>query len=55
MLNIFKRDPAKKMRKQRTLLLKSAMLAQRKGDMRSFANLSAEAEQLTKEIDKYDE
>ncbi len=46
MFNFFKRDPLKKLREQYDAKAEQAMLAQRKGDMRLFADLTAEAEEL---------
>ena len=39
-------DPVKKLREQYDAKAEQAMLAQRKGDMRLFADLTAEAEEL---------
>lgn len=46
MFSFFKRDPLKKLRQQYDAKAEQAMLAQRKGDMRLFADLTAEAEEL---------
>ena len=46
MFGFFKRDPVKKLREQYDAKAEQAMLAQRKGDMRLFADLTAEAEDL---------
>ncbi len=46
MFNFFKRDPLQKLRQQYDAKAEQAMLAQRKGDMRLFADLTAEAEAL---------
>jgi hypothetical protein len=46
MFNFFKRDPVQKLRQQYDAKAEQAMLAQRKGDMRLFADLTAEAEAL---------
>ena len=40
MFGLFKSDPAKKLRKQYSAKLEEAMLAQRNGDIRSYASLS---------------
>lgn len=37
MFSIFKSDPTKKLRKQHALKLENAMLAQRKGDIRTYS------------------
>lgn len=50
MFSLFKRDPIKKLTKQRLQKLEQAMQAQRNGDMRRFAELSDEAEKLMKQI-----
>ena len=47
---LFKRDPAKKLRKSYQLKLESAMHAMRRGDVRENARLIAEAELIQKEI-----
>ena len=46
MFGLFKKDPVKKLRQQYDAKAEQAMLAQRKGDMRLFADLTAEAEEL---------
>jgi predicted ATPase len=46
MFGLFKSDPAKKLRKQYSAKLQEAMLAQRNGDIRSYATLSEEAQAL---------
>jgi len=46
MFGFFKRDPVKKLREQYDAKAEQAMLAQRKGDMRLFADLTAEAEEM---------
>ena len=46
MFSFLKRDPVKKLRQQYDAKAEQAMLAQRKGDMRLFADLTAEAEEL---------
>ena len=50
MFGIFKSSPTKKMRKQYDALLEKAMLAQRNGDMKSYAKITAESETLWREI-----
>ena len=52
MFGLFKSDPTKKMRKQHASLQEKAMHAQRNGDMRLFAELTSQAEDLWKEIEK---
>lgn len=46
MFSIFKSDPTKKLKKQHALKLEQAMLAQRKGDIRTYAQLTFEAEEV---------
>ncbi|WP_432455841.1 MULTISPECIES: DUF6435 family protein [unclassified Agarivorans] len=50
MFNFLKVNPLKRKRKKYDVLLESAMLAQRRGDIMSYSMLSADAEQLWKEI-----
>lgn len=52
MFGLFKRDPVKKLRKIYDHKLEQAMLAQRKGDMRLFADLTAESEALWQQIEQ---
>ncbi|GGD69325.1 DUF6435 family protein [Lacimicrobium alkaliphilum] len=50
MFNIFRRDPNKKLRKQYDTRLEQAMQAQRRGDIKSFAMLTDEAEKLWQQL-----
>lgn len=50
MFSMFKGDPAKKLKKQRATLLEQALQAQRKGDIRTYSELSAEADEVLKKI-----
>lgn len=50
MFGLFKSDPTKKLRKQYDMKLEQAMLAQRKGDIKTYSMLTAESETLWKEI-----
>lgn len=52
MFGLFKRDPVKKLRKAYDQKLEQAMLAQRKGDMRLFADLTEESEKLWQQIEQ---
>jgi len=52
MFSFFKRDPVKKLRQQYDAKAEQAMLAQRKGDMRLFADLTSEAEDLWLQLEK---
>lgn len=46
MFGFFKKDPMKKLRQQYDQKLEQAMLAQRSGNLRLFADLTAESEVL---------
>ncbi|MFD2167425.1 DUF6435 family protein [Thalassotalea euphylliae] len=50
MFSFFKSDPTKKLKKQHLALLEKAMHAQRNGDIKGYAMITAEAEALAKEI-----
>ncbi|WJG10945.1 DUF6435 family protein [Aliiglaciecola sp. LCG003] len=50
MFSIFKSDPTKKLRKSYYLKLEQAMLAQRKGDIKSYAIITEQAEEIQKQI-----
>ncbi|MDF2177008.1 DUF6435 family protein [Aliiglaciecola sp. CAU 1673] len=52
MFSWFKSDPTKKLRKQYDTLLEQGMQAQRAGNMRLYAELSAKAEALWQQIEK---
>lgn len=51
MFGLFKKDPTKKLRKQHAALLEKAMLAQRKGDIKTYSLLTADAEALWEKIE----
>lgn len=51
MFSIFKTDPITKLRKEYDLKLEQGMQAQRKGDIKRYAMLSAEAEKIWQEIE----
>ncbi|WP_024600117.1 DUF6435 family protein [Pseudoalteromonas sp. TAE56] len=51
MFSFLKPDPIKKLRKEYDVKLEQGMQAQRKGDIKSFAMLSAEAEKIWSEIE----
>ena len=53
MFGLFKSDPTKNLRKQYDSKLEQAMHAQRKGDIRTYSMLTAEAESLWAEIEKH--
>lgn len=52
MFGFLKTDPAKKLRKIYDQKSTDAMLAQRKGDIKTYSMLTAEAEELWQEIEK---
>jgi hypothetical protein len=54
MFGFLKADPAKKLRKIYDQKSTEAMLAQRKGDIKTYSMLTAEAEALWKQIEKLD-
>lgn len=51
MFQLFKSDPTKKLKKQYAAKLEQAMLAQRSGDIRTYSQLSTEADELYKKIE----
>ena len=51
MFSIFKKSPADKLKKEYGRLLESAMQAQRKGDIRSYSDLTDQAEQVLTKMD----
>ncbi|MCG9727541.1 DUF6435 family protein [Vibrio brasiliensis] len=51
MFSLFKRDSTKKLKKQYAAKLDQAMLAQRRGDIRTYSLLTAEAEELGQQIE----
>lgn len=51
MFGLFKTDPSKKLRKTYDMKLEQAMLAQRKGDIKTYSMLTAEAEALWEQIE----
>ncbi len=52
MFGLFSSDPTKKMRKKYDKLLEEGMHAQRRGDIKSYAMITAEAEALWAQIEK---
>lgn len=50
MFSIFKKDPIKKLDKRYESKLEEAMQAQRKGDIKSYALITAEAEKIKVQI-----
>ena len=51
MFQLFKSDPTKKLKKQYAAKLEQAMLVQRSGDIRTYSQLSTEADELHKKIE----
>lgn len=51
MLSFFKKDPVKKLSKDYYAKLEDAMQAQRRGDIRSYATLTAQAEDIRLKIE----
>ncbi|MFT5572790.1 MAG: hypothetical protein ACI9FR_001714 [Cryomorphaceae bacterium] len=51
MFSFFNKSPLPKLEKQYTVLLEQALVAQRKGDIRTYSALTSEAEALGKQID----
>ena len=54
MLSLFKSSPTKKLEKRYSELLEKAMQAQRKGDIRTYSMLTAEAEEVNEQIKALD-
>ena len=52
MFSFFKSDPVKKLEKQYEAKLEQAMLAQRNGDIKTYSQLTFEAEEIRKQIDE---
>ncbi|WP_145991624.1 MULTISPECIES: DUF6435 family protein [unclassified Shewanella] len=50
MFSIFKSNPTKKLNKLLSIKLEQAMHAQRNGDIKSYSQLSYEADQIDKQI-----
>jgi len=50
MFSIFKKDPLKKLNKQLSAKLEEAMYAQRNGDIKTYSQLSYEAQEIDKQI-----
>lgn len=51
MFSFLKKDPISKLNKQYTVLLEQALEAQRRGDIRSYSELTSEAEKVAEKID----
>ncbi|GIU54113.1 DUF6435 family protein [Shewanella sp. KT0246] len=50
MFSIFKQDPIKKLNKAYEAKLEQAMYAQRNGDIKSYSMITAEAENIVKQL-----
>lgn len=51
MFGLFKKNPTAKLEKRYNALLEKARDAQRSGDIKSYARISAQAEEVLKEIE----
>ncbi len=51
MLSLFKKNPTKKLEKEYNRLLEKARDAQRSGDIKLFATISAEAEEVWAKVE----
>jgi len=51
MFGLFKKDPAKKLEKEYDALLKKGMDLQRGGDIKGYAQVMAQAEEVMKKIE----
>lgn len=52
MFGLFKKDPVKQLEKKYLKLLEEAMIIQRGGDIKAYAQKTAEAEAVAKEIEE---
>lgn len=52
MFGIFKKNPTAKLEKQYNILLEQARDAQRSGDIKRYAQITAASEEVWKEIEK---
>jgi hypothetical protein len=50
MFSLFKKKPTKKLTKRHSMLLEQAMQAQRRGDIKTYSLLTAEAEEIFAQI-----
>lgn len=53
MLSLFKANPIKKLKKAHDQKLEEAFLAQRRGDIQGYSQLTYEAEQIHKQIQEF--
>lgn len=51
MFSFLKKDPVSKLNKQYKAVLEQALEAQRRGDIRSYSELTSEAEKIAEKID----
>lgn len=54
MFSFFKSDPVKKLKKKRSNLLKEAVNVQRSGDLKAYARMMEQVDQIEKEIEELD-
>lgn len=54
MFSFFKSDPAKKLKKKRSQLLKDAVNVQRSGDLKAYARMMDEVDKIEKQIEELD-
>lgn len=52
MFSLFSKDPTKKLKRTYDQKLEQAMLAQRKGDIKSYSMITAEAEEIRLKIEE---
>lgn len=52
MFGMFKQDPSKKLRKELAQVQEKSMQAQRNGDIRTHSQLSAQADEIWREIQR---
>lgn len=52
MFSFLKKDPASKLKKEYAALLERALEAQRRGDIRSYSELSSEADEVANKLEQ---
>ncbi|MFY9255068.1 MAG: DUF6435 family protein [Fuerstiella sp.] len=55
MFNLFRKDPLQRLNKEYARCLEQARDLQRKGDIQGFAAMSAQAEELLKQLDEIEQ
>ncbi|WP_020584451.1 DUF6435 family protein [Endozoicomonas elysicola] len=55
MFSFLRSNPAKKLKKRHSALLEEAMNAQRNGNIRKYSQLTAEADEVYKQIQQLDQ